>query len=213
MCHRFSLGNKQYVKEKYTLLNPEILDNFNPNYNIAPSSYAPVILKNNKGYHVKLMKWGLVPSWAKDPSIGNGMANARIETLEIKPSFKNLLRNNRCIIPAEGFYEWLHKGKEKLPYFIYNQNSKLLSLAGLYETWKDAGGKELETFTIITTDSKGDISKIHERMPVVLNTKNEEEWLNKNDTPLETLNMNSQPLEIKPVSQKINSPQNDIKVY
>jgi putative SOS response-associated peptidase YedK len=125
------------------------------------------------------MKWGLIPHWAKDPKIGYKMINARVETIGMKPSFKNSFKNKRCIIPADGFYEWWKPSftKAKVPYFVGLKDHQLFSLAGLYDEWEDDSGKNIRSFTIITVPANKLISAIHDRMPVILKKEDESDWL------------------------------------
>jgi putative SOS response-associated peptidase YedK len=145
-------------------------------YNVAPGRLMPVIIRQSPNQLVE-MKWGLVPHWAEDPKIGYKMINARAETLESRPAFRTLLHSKRCLVPANGFYEWKHKGNAKTPYYIKLLNEEYFSMAGLYDVWKDKDGKELMSYTIITTDSNPMLSKIHDRMPVILNRIGEDKWL------------------------------------
>jgi putative SOS response-associated peptidase YedK len=127
------------------------------------------ILRGQEQNEAKMMKWGLVPSWAPDPSIGNRMINARAETLLDKPSFKRLAQSRRCVVPADGFYEWRREGKRKVPVWIHRKDRKPFAFAGLWDTWRDlSDGEFLHTLTIITTDPNNLIKLIHNRMPVIL---------------------------------------------
>jgi putative SOS response-associated peptidase YedK len=123
------------------------------------------------------MHWGLIPHWAADPSIGNRMINARVETLTELPSFKLLVDRRRCIIPADGFYEWRKEGKRKVPMWVYLKTREPFGLAGLWDVWHKPDGKKVESFTIITTEPNELIEPIHNRMPVILHPEDEEQWL------------------------------------
>jgi putative SOS response-associated peptidase YedK len=129
------------------------------------------------------MHWGLIPSWAADPSIGNRMINARAETLTESPSFKPLVDRRRCIIPADGFYEWRKEGKRKVPMWVYLNSLKPFGLAGLWDVWRKPDGKRVESFTIITTDPNELVRPIHNRMPAILLPDAEEQWLDASRTP------------------------------
>jgi putative SOS response-associated peptidase YedK len=129
------------------------------------------------------MHWGLIPSWAADPSIGNRMINARAETLTESPSFKPLVDRRRCIIPADGFYEWRKEGKRKVPMWVYLNSLKPFGLAGLWDVWRKPDGKRVESFTIITTDPNELVRPIHNRMPVILRPEDEDQWLDASRTP------------------------------
>ena len=145
---------------------------YSPRYNIAPEQIAsasgqkiPVIVRDQNGNHCRLMHWGLIPYWAKDPTIENRMINARAETLTELPSFKPLVDRRRCIIPADGFYEWRKQGRRKVPMWVHLRNLQPFGLAGLWDVWRKPDGKRLESFTIITTEPNELVRPIHNRMP------------------------------------------------
>lgn len=186
-----------------------------PRYNIAPSQ--PVLaLRSHRDANTREwthFAWGLVPPWARDPSIGNRMINARAETLREKPAFRNAYRYRRCIIPVSGFYEWKQVGRAKQPYFVRPADDLPIGLAGLWEVWHSPDGGALETCTIITTDANAVIQPLHDRMAVVLPPEAYVQWLNP-DTPLDALDALLQPapdalLIAYPVSPRVNSPAND----
>jgi putative SOS response-associated peptidase YedK len=176
MCGRFTATfSFRDIKVRWNLQGDL---SFEPRYNIAPSQSAPVIVKTERGNEAKLMKWGLVPSWASDPSIGNRMINARAETLLEKPSFKRLVSQRRCLILADGFYEWRREGKRKVPMWIHLKNREPFAFAGLWDSWRDpALGDVLNTFTIITTDPNTLVARIHNRMPVIFDDMAGRYWL------------------------------------
>ncbi len=155
-------------------------------YNLAPGQLAPVIIQKeeSKGRELHLMRWGLIPFWAKDPKIAYKMINARAETVDSKPSYKKAFTFRRCIIPADGFYEWkkLAIGRstkpKKIPTRIVLKSRELFGFAGLWETWNSPEGEIIESFTIITTSANKVVAPIHDRMPVMLLEKQAEEWLN-----------------------------------
>jgi putative SOS response-associated peptidase YedK len=147
-----------------------------PHYNVAPSQMAPVIVQD-ESREIRPMRWGLVPSWAKEQSIGQKMINARAETLAEKPSFKRLLFTRRCIVPATGFYEWAKRDKEKIPMHFRLKDGGLFGFAGLWDRWKAPEGRELDSFTIITTTPNELLVAVHHRMPVILRQEDEESWL------------------------------------
>jgi putative SOS response-associated peptidase YedK len=128
------------------------------------------------------MHWGLIPSWAKDPTIGNRMINARAESLTEKPAFKHLVGSRRCIIPADRFYEWRKEGKRKVPMWVYLKSREPFGLAGLWDVWRRPDGGKVESFTIITTEPNDLIEPIHNRMPVILRREDEEQWLDASRT-------------------------------
>jgi putative SOS response-associated peptidase YedK len=178
MCGRFSYTSEQEVLKKYRVKSPiEIYSN----RNISPSQNALVLLRENGEDKLEYLKWGLVPSWAKDPKIGNKMFNARAETLNEKPSFKRLINSKRCLIPASGFYEWKKMNSKKQPFFIQPKDEEIMSLAGLYDEWEDPEGRTLKTFTIITKEATEQMQGVHERMPVIISEDDEDRWLNPNN--------------------------------
>ncbi|MCK4287790.1 MAG: SOS response-associated peptidase, partial [Bacteroidales bacterium] len=130
---------------------------------------------------LSFFRWGLIPFWAKDLSIGNRLINARAETVTQKPSFKNSFQQKRCLVLSDGFYEW-KKGKDKIPYRVFLKNNALFSMAGIWDTWKDAEGKPIHSFAIITTSPNELMKNIHQRMPVILNINDEKNWLENNNT-------------------------------
>lgn len=184
-------------------------------YNIAPSQIVPVITqRGDEGRALEGFKWGLVPSWAKDPKIGYKMINARAEGIETKPSFKNALVRRRCLVPVTGFYEWRKlDAKNKQPYHIGLPDDGLFALAGLWEYWKSPEGEPLKSFTIITTSANEQMQPLHDRMPVVLEPEDEKEWLdpeNRDVTSLvELLRPYPDELKLYPVSKAVNSPEFD----
>lgn len=184
-----------------------------PRYNIAPTQNVAAILKNGTT-HLSSLRWGLIPSWAKDEAIGSRMINARAETLAEKPSFKNLLRGRRCLIVADGFYEWRSEGKEKTPMYITVQNGQPFAFAGLWDVWKNPGGDPIQSCTIITTAPNELMATIHNRMPAILRPGAYEDWLNPQlrDTDVLTHWLTPYPAELmqaRPVSKLVNNPKND----
>lgn len=186
-----------------------------PRYNATPSENLPVIV-NDTEKHVEMMRWGLVPFWAKDEKIGYKMINARAETLQTKPSFRKALSLQRCIIPAGGFFEWKQIDKEKIPYYIFLKNQHLFGFAGLYDVWHDKQGREVKTYTIITTEPNTLVAAIHNRMPAILEKQDEDKWLNPDETEPQHLVKLLYPypaseMQAYPVSRLVNSPANDTK--
>jgi putative SOS response-associated peptidase YedK len=155
-------------------------------YNVAPTQLAPVIRRADDGRnHVEFLKWGLIPKWAKDPKIGSSLINARAETLNSKPAFKEAYATKRCLVPITGFYEWAHTEGKKQPYYFTATNSQPLFLAGLWETWQNPDQKTIENFLIITTEANDTVRPIHDRMPVIIDTSNSEKWLDTTNTTAE----------------------------
>lgn len=158
-----------------------------PRFNIAPTQAAPVLLRDGGGMVLDVFRWGLVPSWAKDPSIGNRMINARAESVLEKPAYRAAFARRRCLVPASGFYEWKRTAAGKVPQWIHPANGGHLTLAGLWEVWRpSAEAPWLRSFTIITTTPSGDVRDIHDRMPVVVPPGDRAGWLDA-DTPADAL--------------------------
>jgi len=149
-----------------------------PRWNVAPTQPVTVLVILGDGRRtLRAMRWGLIPSWAKDPSIGSRMINARAETLGEKPSFRDALRRRRCLIPATGFYEWRKEGRTKLPMHVRPRDGGLLTFAGLWESWTGPDGATLESCTIVTCPAGAPVDEFHERMPVILPPEARERWL------------------------------------
>ena len=179
MCGRFSIAEFEGIGERFQI---EIeFPDLKPNYNVAPSQDVPVILKHCSN-HLALFRWGLIPYWAKDPSIGHKMINARAETIDEKPSFKTCLQRKRCLIVADGFYEWKKEGSTKRPHRITLKDQGLFGFAALWDTWKSPTGELINTCTIITTTPNELMEPIHNRMPVILPRDVESVWLDQNIT-------------------------------
>lgn len=209
MCGRFSVAAPK--KELADYFNVEAFQEaFLPRYNAAPSQNLPVMIYDGKKI-LTLMRWGLIPHWANDPGLGSRMINARAETLDIKPSFKGCLDRKRCLIPADGFYEWRKDGSHRTPYRFIMKNRPLFSMAGLWDTWNTSDGLIVYSFTIITTRANLMMSFVHDRMPVILPRESEALWLEDERLPLkDRLNL-LQPvadgdMSCYPVSTKLNSP-------
>ena len=210
MCGRYTVVNTKKLKARFNL-DDTLYKELKPNYNVAPGQELPVIVHDDKGNHLKRMKWGLVPHWAKDEKIGYKMINARAESLIEKPSFKRPFLKQRCIVPANGFFEWQHQGANKTPFYIHRKDDDILSFAGLFDRWENPFDEYLYTFTIITVPPTSDLGMIHDRMPAVLPKKIEEEWLTpkKENDPkylLSLLKPYPEELDIYQVSDKINKP-------
>ena len=174
MCGRFALYSSfQAIKDYADLLNE--IEGLDPNYNVSPGQNIPVIIKKNDGNYLEFYKWGLIPFWAKDPKIGYKMINTRSETINEKPSFKRSFQKQRCLIPANGFYEW--RKEEKQPFYIHLKERRLFTFAGIWETWNSPEGNFIQTCSIITTSANDTLGKIHNRMPVILSQNSESTWL------------------------------------
>lgn len=215
MCGRFALKVSQQALVaalKQLFLRYE-LDK--PRYNIAPTQIVPVVRAADGAFDQRElvpMRWGLIPSWAKDPAIGSTLINARGETVAEKPAFRQAFKSRRCVIPADGFYEWKKlAGKRKQPYYIYLADGSLMFFAGLWEQWvnKDTG-ECIETCAIVTTEANDAVADLHNRMPVVLRERDIDTWLSPNSDH-ETLRSLLKPAPAEwfarhPVSDRVNSP-------
>ena len=152
-----------------------------PSYNVAPTQSAPVIVNGDSagGASLRFMRWGLVPSWAKDIAIGNSLINARAEGIDTKPAFRAAFKKSRCIVPISGFYEWqkVEGQKAKQPFYIQPTDGEPWLLAGLWESWRPAEGPPLESFVIITTRANAMVARIHDRMPVILGAPDARRWM------------------------------------
>jgi len=186
---------------------------FAPRYNIAPSQQVLTVLgaEERRG---GFLRWGLIPSWAKDPSMGDRMINARAETVAEKPSFRRALQKRRCLVLADGFYEWRKEGKKKTPLYITLKSRAPFGFAGLWETWKSAEGAPIHSCTIITTTPNALMESIHNRMPVILPREAEAAWLDRSlEDPARLLPFlvpySAENMDAYAVSSAVNSPRND----
>jgi len=151
--------------------------NFPPRHNIAPTQPIPVVMLEHGARHFHLMRWGLIPSWVKDPRKFTLLINARAETVLDKPAFKNAIRRRRCLVPADGYYEWQVVDGRKRPFFIYRADRKMLGLAAVAETWMGPNGEELDTVAIVTTAASPDLAVLHDRVPVAIDEADFARWL------------------------------------
>ena len=172
MCARYALFRKQLFRQQFEIE----LDDVEPHYNIAPTDVAPIITGNGSSRKLEMKQWGLVPSWAKDPSIGQKLINARAETLSEKPSFRAAFKKRRCLVPADGFFEWKGVKGQKQPFFIRMRSHSPFAFAGLWEYWEGTDGA-LVTFTIVTTEPNKLLATVHSRMPAILAESDYDAWL------------------------------------
>lgn len=200
MCGRYNISKLKEFIELHRWIEGRVA--FNPQYNAAPTQMLPVITASKK---IELYKWGLIPHWAKDPAIGNRMINARAETLSEKTAFKKLLSTQRCIVPADGFYEWKKDGTHKIPYYISLVNGDAMAFAGLWDTWHDAGST-IRSFTIITTTPNPLMATIHDRMPVILAPDIYMQWLTE---PVALGPYPADDMTARLVSTQVNNPRNN----
>ena len=176
MCSRYFLDADGNIIA-YTFQVP-VHERIRKRFNIAPTQQAPVIRVDSGGAReVAMLRWGLVPFWAKDLKVGTRMINARSEGVEAKPAFRAALRERRCVVPASGFFEWQGEPGRKQPFAITFPDQPLFGFAGLWERWKAAEGEPVETFTIITTEANAAVARIHDRMPVILPMDAIDTWL------------------------------------
>lgn len=214
MCGRFTLAVPPLALVE-AFPGFSVPEEIEPRYNIAPTQ--PVVVVTNKGDNqLEFAHWGLIPSWSKDAKIGNRMINARAETLSTKPSFRVAYRKRRCLIIADGFYEWRKDpgGKGKTPFYIRLKSGEPFAFAGLWETWKSPEGETIESCVIITTTPNELLAKVHDRMPVILPPEKYSDWLAEGDQSAEKLALLLKPypadlMTAYPVSTFVNSPAND----
>ena len=176
MCGRYTLVKP--AKEISERFNVEVNKVYQPRFNAAPTQLMPVITSDSPE-GLSWFYWGLVPAWSKDKAVSQKLINARAETLEEKASFRNALKKRRCLVPADGFYEWKPVGKKsKVPYRITLLQEELFAFAGLWEEYEDEEGQMIHTFTIVTTEANNALQSLHSRMPVILSKQAEKAWLN-----------------------------------
>jgi putative SOS response-associated peptidase YedK len=212
MCGRFAqvdvIGN--LIR---TFFIDDVLTEIAPSYNIAPGSRILSIVRNDGRRVLRDFRWGLIPSWAKDPGIGHKMINARAESVDQKPSFRSAFKSRRCLIVASGFYEWKKEGRSKVPFYVKLASGSPFAFAGLYESWKSPAGDEMKTCTIITTEPNDLMKSIHNRMPVILPGNREDQWLDTSTQPGDAMALlapyPAEDMVAYPVSSWVNSPQNN----
>ncbi len=213
MCGRYSLTSP--VESVVQLFDLDTRPNLPPRYNIAPTQEVAVVRTEGGARSLGLMRWGLVPAWAKDPAIGQRLINARGETAADKPSFRSAFKRRRCLIPADGFYEWQARGRgPKQPYRIARPDGGPFAFAGLWEAWRDGEGDERLTCTILTTEANRALREIHARMPVILGPDDYGPWLDVDGAAPAALQGLLEPvpedwLAAYPVSTRVNNVKND----
>ena len=214
MCGRYTLTPGLTILQRRFSFTAEQIT-LKPRYNLAPSQGAPVIVVEDSR-KLKVMHWGLVPFWAKETSIGHKLINARAETLAEKPSFRQSLKRRRCLVLADGFYEWrkVPTGRTKIPMRFVLRSREPFAFAGLWDIWGKPDGSELQSFTIITTEANDLLRPVHNRMPVILPQEAEDEWLDPEVRQVGTLTPLLKPfpsgmMEAYEVSTRVNSPRND----
>ncbi len=210
VCGRFTITVTIGLPERFGVTTTEVL--IEPRYNIAPSQPVPIVIREESGERsIAEMVWGLVPDWAEDPSRVRRSINARGESLAERPSFRGPLQRSRCLVPANGFYEWKKAGKVSEPYYIHRKDDRLCAIAGLYDTWKAPDGNLLRSFVIITTEPNSLVSRYHDRMPALLREEDEVRWLAPGRIPDRTVSELLTPypadlLEAYRVSRRVNDP-------
>jgi putative SOS response-associated peptidase YedK len=211
MCGRYTLKTSvDTLVEQFGI--DEYPSSITASYNIAPTQEVAAVIAEDEKRKLQMLRWGLIPSWADDPSIGNRMINARAETVAQKPSFRNAFKEHRCLVLADGFYEWQRIQGGKQPYYIHMKDGSPFAFAGLWETWRN--GQEIRSCTIITTEANELVGGIHNRMPVILPPEDYELWLDPDFEEKEALTSFLRPypsdvIEAYPVSRRVNSPSNN----
>ncbi len=209
MCGRFAFYSP--AEAAAALFNASGSIDLRPRYNIAPTQNVAAI-RNGEADRRELvtLRWGLVPFWAKDPAIGNRMINARAETVAEKPSYRNAYKHRRCLVLADGFYEWRKEGGGKIPYFISLASGEPFALAGLWENWADKEtGESLQTTTLITAAANEFMTPLHHRMPVILEAPTADEWLAGSSDLLDDVAAITPPLQAWPVDRRVNNARNE----
>jgi putative SOS response-associated peptidase YedK len=209
------LSRKKQIVEEYFDAVSDVQD-WAPRYNIAPTQPIPVIRQNPKEpvRELSLVRWGLIPSWAKDSSVAAKMINARSETAATKPAFGDALKSRRCLIPADGFYEWAKTAKGKQPYCFEVNDGQLFAFAGVWDRWKDPNGKAIETCSILTTTPNAVTATVHDRMPVILDPDSYDLWLDPGMQNVASASDLLKPFDARqmrcyPISTRINHVAND----
>jgi putative SOS response-associated peptidase YedK len=212
MCGRFTLTRSAAeVAEHFGL---SAAPRLRPRYNLAPTQEAPVVRLRSRGDEVlELRRWGLVPRWAKDVAVGARMINARVESVAERPAFREALRRRRCLVPADGFYEWQGRRGQRRPHHITLQDGALFAMAGLYENWRGAGGEVAPTFTVLTRPASGSVAALHDRMPLILDPGEYAAWLARAELAPGAIQAFSQTragtLVTRPVDTRVNDVRHD----
>ena len=208
MCGRFAFYSP--AEAAAALFGVSTATEVKPRYNIAPTQDLAAIRNSTDGEReLVMLRWGLVPFWAKDPSIGNRMINARAETVAEKPSYRNAYKHRRCLVLADGFYEWQRQGDAKTPYFISLASGEPFALAGIWENWTDKEtGESLQTTSLITTEANEFMAPLHHRMPVILEAETATDWLAGSNELLDDVAAITPPLQAWPVDKRVNNARN-----
>ncbi len=186
MCGRFTLHSSlKQIEETFKVEHSDVT--VLPSYNVAPTQYVLTVVQRDGRNVLEAMRWGLIPFWAKDPKVGNRMINARADRVSESSSFKRPLKSQRCLVVADGFYEWRNTGGKKIPQFIHLKSKQPFGFAGLYDTWTAPDGEPLTSCTIITTDANPLVRPIHDRMPVIIPRRQHKLWLDPENHDLSKL--------------------------
>lgn len=211
MCGRFTQRSRLNLLLQQFAIEDCDLAQLDPRYNIAPTQDVPAVRVGSQGKReLTMLRWGLIPGWADDPKIGYRMINARAETVASKPSFRSAFKRRRCLIPADGFYEWKKAGKEKQPYLIEVGDGQLFALAGLWDSWSSGDGPAIESCTVITTEANSLMRELHDRMPAILSPNDYEAWLDPENNDRDGLQklLDAYPadeMRFRPVSTTVNN--------
>lgn len=212
MCARYGLTDMRLLANRFSL--PTEVVGLTPRFNAAPTQRLPVILEGGGGNRAELMRWGLIPSWAKDTAIGNKLINARSETVEEKPSFRGPFRARRCLIPASHFFEWADTPAGRLPHAVRLTDGGLFAFAGIYDVNERATGEPIRSFALLTTAPNELMARLHDRMPAILRREDEAAWLDPDAGPDDLRQLlrpyPAEALEAYAVSRLVNSPRNDV---
>ncbi len=212
MCGRYTLTTPaERLAEEFGFKDSSV--ELSPSYNVAPTQGVAAVLEEGAGRRLEVLRWGLIPPWADDPQIGSRMINARSETAPEKPSFRRAFRERRCLIPADGFYEWQRTNGAKQPFYIHMEDGRPFAFAGLWESWGRGGEGEIRTCTILTTGANAVVGEIHERMPVIVAPDAYDVWLDPASERDELTGLLApypeDEMEAYPVSRFVNSPSNN----
>jgi putative SOS response-associated peptidase YedK len=212
MCGRYTLASPtERLAEEFGVDASSI--ELAPNYNVAPTQGVAAVLEEGGQRRLEVLRWGLIPPWADDPGLGSRMINARSETAPGKPSFRRAFRERRCLIPADGFYEWQRTNGAKQPYYIHMEDGRPFAFAGLWESWSKGGEGEIRTCTILTTGANALVGEVHDRMPVILAHDAYDVWLDPASERDELTGLLApypeDEMEAYPVSRFVNSPSNN----
>ena len=217
MCGRYRLSRRKQLVEEYFDVSSDI-DDWNPRFNVAPTQPVPIVRQHPKEPRrdLSLMRWGLIPSWAKDTSCAARMINARSETAHTLPTFRDAMKLRRCLVPADGFYEWQRRGSAKQPFCFEVGEGELFAFAGLWERWRDSTGQWMKSCSILTTAPNAVTAAVHDRMPVILDPSDYDLWLDPVMTDVQVVSELLKPYDARlmrsyPVSTRVNRVENDDK--